>query len=353
MKKLAIVTLYGENNYGNRLQNYAVQKTLEKIGYEVETIVVQEQSNQKKYIKYYIANILEKTFPYIVKKINADIIRFKRFKKFTKKHIHTRYVLNDGIFQDSLNDEYDYFVVGSDQVWNLTNGDYQKRQYNMFLRFVSKDKRVCFSPSITISKIPEEMIGDYREGFNGFNELSVREETGARIIKEISGREAQVLIDPTLMFDGEEWIKVSKKSKAPKKPYVLEYFLGERDNEKLSEIAKDNNLYRVTLLDRNNPDIYISGPSEFIDLVSRADMVCTDSFHACVFSILFGKPFIICKRKDGYTDMYSRIDSLLKLFNVESSEKPIIVSPKIRDEVLKIERKKVIDFLKRNLNYEN
>ncbi len=349
MKKVAIVTLYGENNYGNRLQNYAVQKTLEKMGCEVETIVAIEKSKQKRSLKFYIANILAETLPCIVKRINADFIRHKSFKNFTKKYIPTRYILTEGTFPNSLNDEYDYYVAGSDQIWNPNFRDVKKNYYNMFLRFVPKDKRICFSPSIGVSKLPDEWIEKFTEGFNGFNELSVREETGARIIKELSGKDAKVLIDPTLMFDKDEWLKVSKKSKAPKKPYVLEYFLGERDNEKLNAIAKENNLSRVTLLDRNNSDIYVSGPGEFIDLVSKADMICTDSFHACVFSILFGKPFIVYKRKDKTQDMYSRIDSLLNLFNVESNGKPIIVSPKLRDEVLKIERKKVFDFLKRNM----
>lgn len=349
MKKLAIVTLYGENNYGNRLQNYAVQKTLEKMGCEVETIVAIEKSKQKRSLKFYIANILAETFPCIVKQINADFLRLKRFKSFTKKHIYTRYILTEGTFQNSINDEYDYFVVGSDQVWNPNFGDYKNNYYNMFLKFVTKDKRVCFSPSIGISKLPDEWIEEFREGFNGFNELSVREEIGAKIIKELSCKEAQVLIDPTLMLDKEEWLKVSKKSKSPQNPYVLEYFLGERDDEKLNAVAKDNNLSRVTLLEPNDPDIYVSGPAEFIDLVSKADMVCTDSFHACVFSILFGKPFIVYKRNDNKKDMYSRIDTLLALFNVESREHIIKVSSSLRDEVLSKERGKVLEFLNKSM----
>lgn len=354
MKKIAIISIYDENNYGNRLQNYAVQKTLEKLGVSAETIVALKEDNSKKSIKFYIAMILCKISIRLVAKMKLQLARLTNFKKFTKKNIRTRYIVSeDGNFSTEVGNEYDYFVVGSDQVWNPTFNAFAHRYKDRFLEFTSPEKRVCFAPSIGVSAVPSKFEEVFITGLSGFNELSIREKSGAEIIKKLTGRDAEVLIDPTLMLNADEWLKASKKVKLKKEPYVLEYFLGQRDDEKLSKLAKENNLSRITLLDKNNPKVYMTNPGEFIYMISKADLICTDSFHACVFSIIFNKPFIIYKRKDKIEDMYSRIDNLLEMFNVSAEETPLLVPQQIRDDVLKIEREKVINFLKRNFENES
>ena len=103
------------------------------------------------------------------------------------------------------------------------------------------------------------------------------------------------------------------------------------------------------MLDKTTPDIYASGPSEFIYLVSKSSLICTDSFHACVFAILFDKPFKVFKRKDDNKDMFSRIETLLGMFGINANEnvgKTIFIDNKIRDSVLEIKRAELINALK-------
>ena len=350
MNRVAIVTLYDENNYGNRLQNYAVQRCLERVGCKAETVVSVKLNNGRHTLKYYIASVLWKISPKIVSLIKLHFSRLKNFERFTKKNVKTRYIVTaNGCLPCEIECEYDFFIAGSDQIWNPSWGNYENRYSNMFLLFAPFEKRLCFSPSFGVSEIPEEWLESFKDGLNGFNELNVRELSGADIIKKLTGRNAQVLIDPTLMLNADEWLKIAKKIKIPRRPYVFEYFLGERDDNELNRVAKDNNLHRLTLLDETNHDIYVSNPGQFIYMISRADLVCTDSFHACVFSIIFGKPFIVYRRKDKTKDMYDRIDTLLKMFDADSNREPIIVSPEVRDRVLKKEREKVVAYLKRNL----
>ncbi len=346
-RKIAVVTLYGEFNYGNRLQNYAVHKTLEIFGYIPQTITNKEKQSIKNMVKHCIVILMLALFPNLLMKYKPEKIREKRFKDFTKKYINTRYFKGNVDMKNCV-DDYEHFVVGSDQVWNPTFGGFDNQYDGMFLTFAPKEKRVCISPSIGVSELPEEWIERFKEGFNGFNKLCVREQSGANLIKKLTGRDAEVLIDPTLMLDAKEWLKVSKKASSVNKPYVLEYFLGERDEDKLNQISKENNLERVTLLDKNNR-FYTSGPGEFLDLISKADMVCTDSFHACVFSIIFDKPFVVFRREDETKDMYSRIDTLIEMFGVDAEQQPILINKKSKQSVLDIQRKKVIDFLKESL----
>ncbi len=349
-RKCAIITLYGESNYGNRLQNYAVQEIIKKIGYLPTTIVLK---GNRESIKAKVLSSLATFCPPAIKYLRPAFLRTRNIKKFTKNYIATRNICSkEKGFQDGVADEYDFFVVGSDQVWNPTFRGFENIYDNMFLTFVPKNKRVCISPSIGISEMPEEWKKRFTDGLNGFSELCVREQSGADLIKKLTGKDAVVTIDPTLMLDASEWLQITKKSKILKsapKEYQLEYFLGERADDELSEIASKNDIGRVTLLDKSNRDIYVSGICEFVDLIAHAKLVCTDSFHACVFSIIFDKPFMIFRRKDANEDMYSRIDTLLKMFSADDKVQPIVIDKEIKKAVLDEKRKELLDFLKRNM----
>ena len=109
MKKIAVVTIYDTNNYGNRLQNYAVGKTLENMGYKVETLVPVQREAEKSFKKY-IANILAYFFPHFFSKLNSNFVRRINFIKFNKSHIKTRFIItDDGIFSDKIANKYDRF----------------------------------------------------------------------------------------------------------------------------------------------------------------------------------------------------------------------------------------------------
>lgn len=339
MKKIGIITIYDEDNYGNRLQNYAVQEILKSFGFDVETIknvnIVDD------------FNLLEE-----VKKVSPA--RRERFLEFNELNIK----INDEVIihtdiPEGFHENYDYFVIGSDQIWNH---EFPERFSNFsFAEFAPHHKRIALSASFGIGDIQENNFEKY-EALKGVKAISVRESAGGELVKNITGREdAVVLIDPTMMLQKEKWATVMKKPDMLKSDkYILKYFLGNVSDEKNKEIerfAKENGCDIIDILDKDS--FYATGPAEFIYLIKNSFLVLTDSFHSCVFSILFDRPFLIFDRdQDGMRNMNSRIDTLLDKFNLEERrfnnrilEKDLETNYKEAYEILEEERKKVVKFL--------
>ncbi|MFB3170038.1 polysaccharide pyruvyl transferase family protein [Neobacillus sp. 179-C4.2 HS] len=334
MKKIGILTINDYENFGNRLQNYAVQEVLKTLGFEVETVV-----NNSKYTKRNtdtfeklgkLKKLKKMSFNDIYTKINDKILnkvykenklkRFEVFKNFTSSYIkETDYSISFNNIPQDLNQKFDFFVTGSDQVWN-PNIDH--RSAIDFITFAPRYKRIAFSPSFAVSKIPDKRVDQYKEWISGMASLSVREKAGAKIIKDLTGRDAVVLVDPTLMLTKEKWMTISKKAtNKPTKKYLLTYFLGpiSKENEnKINTIAKDNDLEIINLAQIKESESYKAGPSEFIDFINSASLVCTDSFHGSVFSILLETSFLVFERGGNLPNMNSRIDTLLSTFKLES-----------------------------------
>ena len=375
MGKIAIITLNGYFNYGNRLQNFALQEVLKSMKFEVETIVYinNSQKPRKPFIKR-IINILKKgpiKIIYIVchrfiDKVNHNpnryIHRTRCFKVFTLENIkETDYTISDKKLPDNLSGKYDYFVVGSDQVWNPS---YNEGSSFFFLSFAEKHKRIAYAPSFGVSEIKPEFIEKYKEWLTGMHRISVREEDGAKIIKDLTGRDAPVLVDPTMLLTREKWLTIAKEARnKPKKNYLLTFFLGGQPNQYRKQIKnciRDNNLDVINLGDYYEKNTYMSGPGEFIDYINSCSLVFTDSFHGTVFAILFEKPFIVFKRP-GSMNMYSRINTLLdkfelnsrKIENISSKENILNMDFSSIPTILEVERKKAMDYLKEVLNVED
>ena len=310
MKKVGIITINDNNNYGNRLQNYAVQEVLKKINVEPITLKNEPATNTKnKYLLRKIKSLFNRgSYSKIIgrKECFED---FNRNINFSAKKITPYSKLN----------EYDYFVVGSDQVWNPNFG--RLRDVDL-LEFTESRKKISFSASFGVSKLSEEYNSKLKKDLKDFKAISVREDAGKEIIEEVVGRkDVQVLVDPTMLLTSKEWDKIAKKPKQLKSNrYILNYFLGELSEERKKEIeriAKENNCEIINILDKNSP-FYQTGPSEFLYLEKNAFLVCTDSFHSCVFAILYDRPFIVFDREDSYVKMNSRLDTLLKKFDLEN-----------------------------------
>ena len=312
MKKAGILTINDDLNYGNRLQNYAVQEYCKKNNIKVETI-----HNQNGIVGI---NILKKQIKTWIKKIlNKDKYkRYNSFMRFNEKYIKysNKYIDKNNI-NEKLNDKYNLFFTGSDQVWNPTFGRMSDID---FLTFADKEKRNSFSASFGISEIPEDMKEYYKERLNGLNNISVREDRGKEIIEELTGRtDVEVLVDPTMLLTAEEWDKVAKKPKQLKcDKYILNYFLGELSEERKNEInrvAEENNCEVINILDKQS-QFYHTGPSEFLYLEKNAFLICTDSFHSSVFAIVYNRPFIVFDREDKNAKMNSRIETLISKFKL-------------------------------------
>lgn len=351
-KKIGIITLYGEVNYGNRLQNYAVCRFFQNQGHFVQTLVCQKKPTFKRRMKQIIKKIVSFVIPkFVLSSIRPTMARTNTFKKFTKKHIPTKYYYtNSGTFDQNCAEEYDMLVAGSDQVWNPTFKYFQKEYTNLLMSFVPPEKRYCISPSIGVSSIPDEWKSIFERELRKYVNLCCREDKGTQIIKELTGRDDVITtIDPTMLLTAEEWLEVARPVKGISQKYSLDYFLGKTPNEDANYKKTNEENLKIKLLDKTNKKIYISGPSEFIYLVSNAENVCTDSFHACVFAILFGKPVYVFKRKDKEEDMFSRIETLFRLFGININDmvgQAIVIDKKTRDQVLNVEKEKLVKLLK-------
>ena len=378
MKKAAILTITDYVNYGNRLQNYAAQELLKSFGLEVESIanVAIPEKKTKLPINQRIINALKLsplTLLYkVIEKINdrknkekyqqGQIAKEKSFREYSLKYMQeTDFVINRYNFPHDLGERYDYFFVGSDQIWN-PNIRYGSSLD--FLTFAPKEKRIALSPSFGVSTIPDEFTDCYGEWLSEMNFLSVREQAGADLIKKLTGREAPVLVDPTLMLTKEQWLAVSETGrKKPAKAYLLTYFIGALSAKRkkiLNEIAALKGLEIVQLACLDDIERYDANPGEFVDYINSASIVCTDSFHAIIFSIQMEKPFVVFDREGKSAPMSSRIETLLAKFNFESRKYSTLQNSTdiFRIDfshvpgILKNERSKVNDYLKAVLKTE-
>lgn len=370
MRKIGIITINDYENYGNRLQNYALKKTIEKLGFEVDSvrfISTEKLGDKKKLVMLvYIDAIIEQitrtkkiVFKLVFRK-KSELIEEKhlKFKDFSDIFLSEYFVNLKNPLDINKLKVYDFFVTGSDQVWNPYHPENILDFY--FLNFVEKSKRIAYAPSIALSDIPIELKAKYTYWLSNMGKISVREKTGSKIIRELVGVEPPVLVDPTLLLSKEEWLNIKNRSDVTDiKKYILMYFLGEVHKD-LRKFAKELSIrYEFEIIDifnKNKSETYNNGPSEFVSLFSDAELVLTDSFHGTVFSILFEKPFIVSKRrgKGIFSKMYSRIEALLDMFNFKSREFEKMVNSKeilSQDfthvqEILDHERRKSYDYLK-------
>lgn len=354
-KKLAILTINDDGNLGNRLQNYATQEILKKYKIKVETISNQKGIVGKGYIKKKIKTQIKKVIA-----IKAQIEKYNNFAKFNKNIKYSKYHIDIDHIPTKLGEKYDYYITGSDQVWNP---NFNRMSDIDFLKFAPKEKRNSFSASFGISEIPEELKEYYKSNLLEMQNLSVREDIGKEIIEELTGRkDAEVLIDPTMMLTADEWDKVSKKPKKLKEnKYILNYFLGdlsEKRRKEIERIANKNNCTIINLMDKNEP-LFVSGPSEFLYLIKNAFMICTDSYHGSVFSIIYNKPFAVFNREDELVNMNSRLETLLSKFQLQERYcKDGKIPPELLKcdytksyKILETEKEKVRKYIEKILNY--
>ena len=220
-------------------------------------------------------------------------------------------------------------VVGSDQLWRPSNivGCYYT------LEFVPDEvKKISFSTSFGVPELPKRLHRHARRFLSRLDHISVREDSGAEIVKQECGREAKVVCDPTMMLTAEDWMHIQSVKPFAEGNYILMYLMG--DNPKHREFVKK--LRKATgfrIIGLLHGATYISydedvvdekpfnvGPSEFINLIRYAQYVCTDSFHCCVFSILNSTKFFAFRRwPDGSKfSANDRLYTLLKFTGLEN-----------------------------------
>lgn len=325
MKKIAIVNRTNLKNFGSVLQVYALCHTVKKLGYESE--VVWQSGNMSKNFDirpYKIIKIglkilrhpsLIRTTLKTLREVNSAVIdeeKTKKFDSFVNINFKQSFYSPDEIKKIAASDKYYKFICGSDQIW-VTTTLYPDPM--MYLRFAPKNKRVAYAPSLGRNYIPDYNKSILKKYIKDIPNISIREDDGRHLVKELTGRDAIVVADPTLLMKSTEWDKLKININTPNK-YILCYFLDEPSSYTKSAIckfAKELDFNIVILGKLNNIDFPINrikypcaGPGEFLDLISKAEMVITDSYHGMLFAINYHKKFWSVERAYSQFDQSSR-----------------------------------------------
>ena len=351
--RIAQLTLNGYFNYGNILQKYALQQTLKKFA-DFTEVLWELPSSFVLGIDY--NDFYSNPLPVYVDSLTnekhnlREAVRSTKIKEFENRYIKTRF---DIPYIEEIADDYDFFVVGSDQVWQP---NWIETKY--FLNFAPPQKRIAYAASIAAPEIPNRLKEFFRLGISGFEHISVREEKSVEIIKELTGLNALLLVDPTLLLTPEEWLKIAQKpswlNEKYERGYILTYYLRKDPPTFLKDLSNHLNLPLINLLDWYNYWHYVVGPEEFLYLFANASLIFTNSFHGVVFSILLKRPFMNVEFNDAMF-MSTRIPGLLKMFGLEnrimttdkifSIDSMLEIDYSTRDKILPLEREKAFKFL--------
>lgn len=308
LNSVGILTFTYGDNYGQRLQNLAMQEFLKKYFYQVYTIR-QVEKNDLTFckIKHSVKLLVQGRY-FTLRK------RRKHFNKFNESYIQFYSIpIDTNNATEFPKEKFDFFICGSDQIWSPYSCDVNS---TFFLTFVEKNKRIALAPSVASEDIPQDKVKEFKEYFKGFNYISTREYAGSNLVQKLTGNLAETLIDPTLLFDSDFWRTYEKPpQRMCKGRYALCYFLG--NASQLDKIYENCRNEELTVIDILHDKKYLSlGPDEFIYLIHNAQKVFTDSYHGTIFSIIFHVPLILCKREGTKINMNSRFETLFSKLGI-------------------------------------
>lgn len=334
MAKIGLCIVYRNNNYGSILQSFATLVELDTLGFEYEIIRYEKRKDIWFYLKS-IPRLLNKDMVYtkmrsLKRKLGKkrdkafqanDAIRNRAFQRFTDIYFKPYTEIIDNY--DSLREKaysYQNVLVGSDQLW-LPAG-LESNFYN--LMFVPDNvNKIAYAASFGVSVIPDRQKEKTITYLKRINHISVREHSGQKIIKELTGKEVPVIVDPTLVIGKDHWDRFIPDQKIINEEYIFCYFLGNNPSQR-EEAKKLSNKTGLKIVTLRHLDEYIAsdesfgdyapydvGPAEFVNLIRHATYICTDSFHGSVFSLINHKQFVSFNRySEGTNSRNSRLDTL-------------------------------------------
>lgn len=364
--KIAVITLHRVRNYGSSLQTLATQKALQREGCQVEII----DYYPERYTSLGLLRRLKKKSRHFEKNpillfaakavISISYVKKKLvFDRFLKKYINLTPEMyrSEEELQDDL-PQADAYCTGSDQVWNSYWNEGIDAPF--YLSFVPAGcYKFSYASSIGNAKLSDEEVSAVKPYLKQYKHITVRENTGIEVIKNMGIQDVDQMLDPTLLFGAEEWAKYTSDKFSGKK-YVVTYNLHHdpRIDQYAVNVAKEKKL-KVYNISYNFHDIVRKGrlkwcPSieEYLGLIRDAQYVITDSFHATVFSILFQKKFMVIYPEKAST----RIRSILKVFGIQDrGSEDVPNTEKIMSEIdfsavfskLEQERKKAKQYIRK------
>lgn len=332
---IGLLTPYAVNNYGTKLQAYALQKIMSEFE-DVEIIQyvpqIMERINMKIEGLMHPVDSFKDIIPdQTTKKLDAKLERLRKdaISSFDSRLQFSPVIMSRAALSKYCK-KYSAVVCGSDQIWNPIN---LKMQVYM-LEFVPHIvRRIAYAPSFGVDALPERLISVYKKRISNIEFLSVREESGCRIAMQLGRPDAIQCLDPTLVTNESNWLDFAKSGKYDfSKPYIFCYFLGTREiGREIAAYIRDATGCVIVNLphfktyvrcDENFADIdlYDVNPVDFISLIAKATYVITDSFHGTVFSTVFRKNFYCVERHDASSKVNTnnRLHSYLNLLGLEN-----------------------------------
>ncbi|TCL58125.1 polysaccharide pyruvyl transferase [Kineothrix alysoides] len=350
MKKIGILTFHYADNYGAVLQAYALRRVINVLPDCVAEII----------------NFVPKEFTYSLYKNDIKSRQLlcgkrKKFEDFLQKTCG----ISSPMISKVEGNQYDYYCVGSDQVWNIMLGDVE-----FFLPHLDENAiRISYAASIGMSS---EKVYEYKDLFekhvSKFKEISLREQAHVDFIQTVCHKECQCVLDPTLLLKTEDYSAIITEDHVKNKPFILFFWLFHDDNlmkgiEFVNTLSRKYGLPIVhTVADAKSymfnmdyGNVFYEGVDYFLWYIKNASFVVTNSYHATLFSMQFKTPF--------YTflvdKMSSRMNTLSKKFGICDRMVNSYINPgKLDDNIdfgyieerLIVERDKSIDFLKAALD---
>lgn len=340
MIKIGVLTLYYKNyNFGGLLQAYALVNVLTSLFecdaeqiqynlYEDRQYEIGETDNQ---CARSVNQFLYQCAIRVVSKMTERKIqtRKKTFEDFMSDIPHGGEVYNYQTISQCIG-QYDVLICGGDQIWNASNGIENLKVFT--LQFSNEIRKFSYAPSMAILELDDKSRECMRNGISDLNSASVREKSSLGLLCNVVDQRIEVVVDPVLLMTGKEWKQICRPNH-PRKPYIVCYLINDSISQRKAITKYANALKRTIVTFPHNlanavrkcdlffGDIkdYTSGPREFVDLISNADLVITDSFHACVFSMIFETPFLVFERNrpDEKGNMNSRIYDFLEEYHLE------------------------------------
>ena len=339
MKPVGLVTCYFHHNYGSMLQAYATEMIMEEMKLPYQTIACKAPIDymEENKLVYLVKKLLIGDWKMRLGKMKIErekkrnpvfaknwAIRNEAFNRFAEERFHVSPYCKDRKELTAMAGNYSAFLVGSDQLWRT---DSVEHGYYTLEWVPDGIRKIAYSTSIGVKEVPWFQVKKNKRFMNRFDYMALREQSACDLVYRLTGRKVDVVLDPTLLFTGEQWMRIQQKEPLTTGKYIFCYLLGNNPEQRvlIKRAQKNTGLKIVALqhLDEYIPSDegfadeapYDVGPCEFLNYIRNAEIVFTDSFHCSVFSILYKKNFFTFSRfsENAKQSTNTRIDNLLEL----------------------------------------
>lgn len=326
---IGILTFHCADNYGAMLQAYGLKEYLRKKGFDVEIVCYEPpfMTGRHWWIPYIpeggLFGIIRHGWSGWRRNLKLGKTFFERRKNM--RQFRKKYLIETGqkklLFAGQLRKlAYQYYIVGSDQIWNpkITLG--LRKVY--FGEFMSRCKKkvIAYAASLGGESLTPEYNEKFSELLKTVDYISVRESVAIPYIKQFCTKDIRTVVDPVFLLRKDEWRKIERLP--DKKQYIFVYMTEENNElvefaQKMTERIGGSILKMKGGLDFNSKNVitdYIAGPAEFIGYIHGADYVVTNSFHGVAFSIIFQKEFVAFQ----HSSVNARISNILEICGLEN-----------------------------------